>query len=67
MAGGLKSAKLKLARAAKHLRALKQCITAYSAGQPHKIVAKAKGKKRLNIPKAPPREICILAGGWFPR
>jgi hypothetical protein len=62
MAGGLKSAKLKLARAAKHLRALKQCIIAYSASQPYKIVAKAKGKKKLNIPKAPPPEICILAG-----
>ena len=62
MVTGLNSAKLKLARAAKHLRAIKQCIAVYSAGQPHKIVAKARGKKKLNIPKPPPRAICILAG-----
>jgi hypothetical protein len=62
MVAGLNSAKLKLARAARHLRAIKQCIAVYSASQPHKIVAKARGKKKLNIPKPPPRAICILAG-----
>jgi hypothetical protein len=62
MISGVKSAKLKLARAAKHLCAIKKCIAAYSASRPHKIVKKANGKKKLNIPNPPPREICILVG-----
>jgi hypothetical protein len=62
MASGIKSAEVKLVRAAKHLRAIKRCITAYSTSKPHRIISKAKGKKRLNIPKPPPREICILVG-----
>jgi len=59
---GIKSAELKLIRAAKHLRAIKRCIAIYAASKPHKIVSKPKGKKKLNIPKAPPREISVLAG-----
>jgi hypothetical protein len=59
---GLTSAKLKLARAKKHLRAIKRTIKKYAAGQPHQISAKAKGKKKLNIPRKPPQEIAIFAG-----
>jgi len=62
MTGGIKSANLKLVRAAKHLRAIKRSIASYSARQPHTFVKTAKGKKRLNIPKPPPPEISILAG-----
>jgi hypothetical protein len=62
VARGLKSAKVKLVRAAKQLRAIKRSIAAYSASNPHKIVAKPKGNKQLNVPKAPPIEISILAG-----
>src|SRR5260370_7122528 len=59
---GIKSAELKLIRAAKHLRAIKRCIAIYAASKPHKIILKSKRKKKLNIPKSPPREICILVG-----
>jgi hypothetical protein len=59
---GIKSAELKLARASKHLRAIKRCIAIYSARKPHKVTRKAKGKRKLNIPKSPPQEISILAG-----
>jgi hypothetical protein len=62
MISGVKSAELKLVRAAKHLRTIKDCITAYSASKPHKIVLKAERKRKVNIPKPPPREICILIG-----
>lgn len=62
MARGKKAAKLKLVRAAKHLRAIKLSIAAYSRTKPHKIVRKSKSKKKLNIPKSPPAEIAILAG-----
>jgi hypothetical protein len=59
---GLKSAKAKLIRAEKQLRAIKRCLAAYARSKPHRIVKKAKGKKKLNIPKAPPVEISLLAG-----
>ena len=62
MISGIKSAELKLIRAGKHLRAIKRCIAAYAATKPHKIVPKSKRNKKLNIPKSPPREICILVG-----
>jgi hypothetical protein len=62
MVSGIKSAELKLARAAKHLRAVKRCVAIYSASRPHKVIKKAGGKRKLNIPKPPPREISILAG-----
>ncbi len=62
MASGLKSAKAKLIRAAKQLRAIKKCLARYARSKPHKIVKKAKGKKKLNVPKPPPIEISILAG-----
>ncbi len=62
MISGMKSAELKLARAAKHLRAIKRCIADYSAAQPHKLVARPKGEKKLNVPKPPPQVISILAG-----
>jgi hypothetical protein len=59
---GIKSAELKLVRAGKHLRAIKRCIAIYAASKPHKIILKSKRKKKLNIPKSPPREICVLVG-----
>jgi hypothetical protein len=59
---GIKSAKVKLVRAEKHLRAIKRCIAAYAASEPYKIVPKAKGKKKLNIPKSPPRQLTLLTG-----
>ncbi|HKI24944.1 MAG TPA: hypothetical protein VKA07_01385 [Candidatus Sulfotelmatobacter sp.] len=62
MASGLTSAKVKLVRAAKQIRALKRRIAAYARAKPHKIVKKAKGKKKLNVPKSPPIEIALLAG-----
>lgn len=62
MSDGIKSAKLKLARAEKHIRAIKRCIAKYSASKPHKIVSKSKYQKQLNIPKSPPLEISLLAG-----
>jgi hypothetical protein len=62
MVSGIKSAELKLIRAGKHLRAIKRAIATYTASKPHKIVPKSKRKKKLNIPKSPPREICILVG-----
>jgi hypothetical protein len=62
MASGIKSAKLKLSRAAIHLREIKRCIATYSAGKPHKIITKAKRKKKVHIHTAPSREISILVG-----
>ena len=62
MISGLTSAKLKLARAKKHLRTIKRAIKKYVTGQPHQISTKAKGIKKLNIPRKPPQEIAILAG-----
>lgn len=62
MASGLKSAKIKLIRAAKQLRTIKRSIAAYASSKPHKIVKKSKGKKKLNVPKPPPVEISLLAG-----
>lgn len=62
MARGPKSAKAKLARAAKHLRAIKKRIAVYAKTKPHRIVKKAKGKKKLNVPTSPPIEISIMAG-----
>src|ERR1700680_2593334 len=62
MTSGLKSAKIKLVRAEKQLRTIKECVTAYARAKPHKIVKKAKLKKRRNVPKSPPVEISILAG-----
>ena len=59
---GLKSAKFKLVRAAKHLRTIKQHSAAYAKAKPHKIVKKSRRKKKLNIPKAPSLEISLLAG-----
>ena len=62
MVRGLKSAKVKLVRAAKHLRAIKKRIAIYAHAKPHKIARKSKNKKKLNIPKSPPAEISLLAG-----
>jgi len=62
MVSSIRSAELKLARAAKHLRAIKRCIATYSASQPHKVIAKAKGKRKVNVPKSPPQAISVLAG-----
>jgi hypothetical protein len=62
VASGIKSAKLKLVRAKKHLRRLKRCTAAYAASKPHKIVSKPKRKKKLNVPNGPPLEIAVLAG-----
>lgn len=62
MASGVTSAKVKLIRATKHLYAIKKRIAAYARTKPHKIVKKAKGKKKLNVPKSPPLEISLLAG-----
>lgn len=62
MARGLRSAKVKLIRAAKHLQAIKKCIATYARTKPHKIVKKTKGKKKLNVPKSPSLEISLLAG-----
>jgi len=62
MASGLKSAKVKLVRAAKQLGAIRRSIAAYARTKPHKITKKGKGKKKLNIPKSPPVEISLLAG-----
>jgi hypothetical protein len=62
MRKGVRSAQVKLVRAAKHLRTIKKCIAAYAKTKPHKIIKKTKGKKKLNIPKPPPIEISILAG-----
>lgn len=63
MVGGIKSAKSKLARARKHLKAIKRCISLYAASHPHRLT-KTKGKKakKLTIPNSPPLEISILAG-----
>lgn len=60
---GIESAKAKLVRAKKHLKAIKRCIADYSASRPYKLT-KPKGKKttKLTIPKSPPRQIAILAG-----
>ena len=62
MARGLKSAKVKLIRAAAHLLVIKKCIATYARAKPHKIVKKTKGKKKLNVPKSPSLEISLLAG-----
>jgi hypothetical protein len=61
--GGVDSAKSKLARARKHLKAIKRATSHYARSHPH-VLTKAKGKKttRLTIPRVPPREITILAG-----
>jgi hypothetical protein len=60
---GLVSAKLKLARATKHLKAIKRCIATYAASRPYKFT-NAKGHKTgtLTITREPPPEISILAG-----
>lgn len=63
MLSGVNSAKSKLARAKKHLKAIKRSISLYAATHPH-VLTKTKSKKtrKLTIPKQPPREIRILAG-----
>jgi len=65
MVRGIESAKTKLARAAKHLKAIKRSITEYSHSEPHKIIrARTNGTKerKLTIPTKPRREISVLAG-----
>jgi len=62
MKSGLRSAKLKLSRAKKHVSALKRSIAAYTTQKPYKVVSKAKGEKKINVPKSPPARISILAG-----
>lgn len=60
---GLVSAKLKLARAAKHLKAIKRCIAAYSASRPYKFTyTKGKKTRKLTITREPPYQISVLAG-----
>jgi len=51
-----------MARAAKHLKAIKRSIAAYGAKRPYRIVkAKVKKTKNLSILK-PPDDIAVLAG-----
>lgn len=52
----------KLIRAEQHIRALKKSVARYSRSQPHKVIPKAKGKKKVHVAKRPPVEISILAG-----
>jgi hypothetical protein len=59
---GIAAAEIKLVRAAKHIRAIKRCVTIYAASKPHEIVKKSNRKKQLNVPKSPPVEIAVLAG-----
>lgn len=59
---GLASANCKLIRAKKHLKAIKRAMAIYAAANPHEIVTKPKGKKKLNISVGPPIEISLLAG-----
>jgi len=61
MADGIKSAKMKLLRATKHLRAIKKSIAAYAASRPYKIV-RTKGRKKISVAKAPSLQISLLAG-----
>jgi hypothetical protein len=61
----VKAAKLKLARAAKHLKAIQRCISKYSSGGSYEILpGKTKGKKttQVKVRKVPPPEISILSG-----
>jgi hypothetical protein len=60
---GLVSAKLKFARAAKHLKSIQRCIAKYSASRPYTI-AKTKSKKTVKVVvlRQPPPQIAILAG-----
>jgi hypothetical protein len=63
--GSVKSAKRKLARAAKHLKTIKVCIADYSASRPFKIIpdeTDGKNTNQVRILKPPPVEISILAG-----
>lgn len=59
---GIPAAEIKLARAAKHIRAIRRSIAAYAASKPHKIVKKTNRKKQLNVPNSPPVEIAVMAG-----
>jgi hypothetical protein len=59
---GLESAKLKLIRAAEHIKTIDQSTWRYARRKPHKIITDAKGEETADIRKAPPDEIAILAG-----
>ncbi|HEY3825363.1 MAG TPA: hypothetical protein VGL82_12445 [Bryobacteraceae bacterium] len=60
---GLGSAKLKLARARKHIKTIQRSSAKYIATRPYKIT-KSKGKEttQVIVTKEPPPEINILAG-----
>ncbi len=61
--GNVRSARLKIFRAAKHLKAIKACIADYASERPYTIVkSKRKDTVRITIRKPPPAEISILAG-----
>jgi len=63
LGSGVRSAKTKLIRAAKHIKALQRSIAKYAASHPYKITkSKSKGTERLTIPKSPPAEISVIAG-----
>ena len=62
MARGLESAHAKIVRAMKLRQPLQDCITEYSNTQPYTKSVKPDGKVILQITKAPPIEISVMAG-----
>jgi hypothetical protein len=58
----LESARLKLARALEHLKAIERCIRRYAARNPYKVITESDGKETLHIAEHPPDTIAILAG-----
>jgi hypothetical protein len=62
MARGLESASAKIVRAMKLRQPLQDCITEYGDNQPYTKNVKPDGKVILQITKAPPIEISVMAG-----
>jgi hypothetical protein len=62
MVSGLESARLKLARAAEHIEAIKSIVGDYTKREPSSITKRADGKNTLTFSGAPPPIIAVLAG-----
>lgn len=62
MISGIASAKLKLVRAAEHIKAISPYISSYIAGVLYEVVSGPKGKDTVHVRQVPPPEIGLIAG-----
>lgn len=62
MISGLECAKLKLIRAAEHIKEINPYIATYIASVLYEVVSDPKGKDTVHVRQAPPPEIGLIAG-----